>query len=466
MNKHHRIVPVALIAFGIPFTLVVGFLLVANLLFHDEKPPDDSALLLPNVTVAEADNAYAEIQKLSADFTAADPNAWQPFEDKSVDQMLSGGAWDDTHATAVLTKYAAAINDFHAAAKKPQYQDPSAAHPSMVSFENLYLNDIGGARTTGKLVALESLRKVRNGDVVGGLDEAAEVVRLAHRLESGQPTLIQWLVGSATKQVGLSALRQIAMQTTLSAEQEKNLAPELERYRDSQAGLVKVMKMEYAYAKSYQPFNSHFGVLYDQFYVSGPDGTSHRSMTGRFISFLDDVGVTRFYFWPNQNRRFTIENTKQMVAVAQTDCTTGDLSSQLPPQRSAQTGLRRLFEPNAAGKLIADLGRISLGGIVPKRCHESLAVSATQVSLALSAYQHDHNKLPESLDALVPKYLASVPVDPYSGQGLIYVPAGKIVYSVGQDRKDEHGNTKMMTDYATPNGEWQNMFDPTFVISK
>lgn len=435
-------------------------------MFHDEKPPDDSSLFLPDVTVVEADNAYVDVQKLGTDFKAADPNTWQPYEDKAVDQMLAGGAWDDTHATEVLSKYATAINDFHAAAKKLYYQDPYAAHPNTVTFENLYLNDIGTARSTGKLVALESFRKAKNGDVAGGLAEATEVVKLAQMLELDQPTLISWLVGSATKQIGLSALRQIALQVGITAEQSKYVSQTIEQYRDAQAGLVKVMKLEYAYYQAYPSIYTHLGIFYDQYFLSSADGASHRSMTGKIISLLDDVGITRFYFWPNQNHRFVVESHQQMVVVAQADCATSDLGEQYPPQRSYRTGLGRLIEPNAIGKMLFDIGRISFGGITTKRCNEQLAVSATQTAFAINAYKHDNGKIPATLNDLVPKYLTGVPLDPYNNKPLIYDAAQKIVYSVGQDRKDDHGNTKRMTDYTNPGQEWQNMFDPTFVVSQ
>lgn len=464
-KHHHRIVPVSLIALGLPIALAVGFLVVVNAVFHDEPMPDDSSLRLPDVAVVEADNAYADVLKLGKDFTAADPNAGQPYEDAKVDQMLNGGAWDEARATEVLNTYSVAIADFHAAAKKDFYQDPYAAHPSTVTFENLYLTDIGTVRSTGKLIALESLRKAKNGDINGGLDEAIEVVKLAHMFESDQPTLIGWLVGSATKQIGLSAVRQIAVQSGLTVTQSNKAAQLIEQYRGSLDGLVKVMKLEYAYYKAYPSIYEHLGALYDQYYVSSPDST-YRSATGKFISLLDDIGVTKFYFWPHQNRRFVIENHQEMVAIAQSDCATGDLGERMMPQRSHRTGFGRLLEPNAVGKMLADIGRISYGGIVGKRCNEELAISATQAALAISAFQHDKHQLPDTLVALVPAYLPAVTTDPYSGQSLQYNKEKKIIYSVGQDRLDEQGNMNKVNSYSTSGGEWQNMYDPTFVVAQ
>ncbi len=466
-KHHHRIVPVALIALGIPVALVTIFLISANLLFHDEQPPNDSSLLLPNVTVADEDNAYTDIQKLDTDEQAVDLNNDQPSNDKSIDTMLNGGTWDDAHVTTLLTKYATVISDFHAAAKKLQYQDPYAAHPSTLTMYSP-LPDVGTPRSVGRLVALESIRKAKNGDIAGGLSEATEVVKLGDMIESGQGTLIQWLVGSATKLIGLTALRQIGLQTTLTADQAKTTNQAIETYRDSQVGLVKAMKSEYAYSILFYQQQRDFGQAYDSYFLSTDSNGQqlYRSTTGKILSALDAMGLFRFYYWPNQNLRFMVEAREQLVDVAKTNCATGNLGEIYPPQRSQRSGFGRLLEPNAIGKLLADIGRISYGGIVPKRCNESLAVSATQATFAISAYQHDNGKPPVMLNELVPKYLANVPLDPYSGKVLNYDAAKKIVYSVGQDRKDEHGNTKKMTDYTTLGGDWQNMLDPTFVVGK
>lgn len=469
-KHHHRIVPVALITLGTPITLVVGFLLVANLLFHDEKPPDDSALLLPDVTVADADNAYADVQKISADFTSADPNAQQPYEDKAVDQMLSGGAWDDAHATEVITKYSAAINDFHAAAKKPQYQDPYAAHPGTVTFENLFANNIGTTRLTAKIVALESLRKMRNGDVAGGLAEATEIIKLAHMLESGQPSNIGWLVGSATKQVGLSVVRQIALQTPITTEQANSIIQEIDKYQGTTSSAAAIAKLEYLLYKNYLPQRQHFDTMY-KLYNTTTDVTTGKEITPpsgtmAMVTVLDRLGIFKFYYWPNQNWRFEIERETRMVDAFQADCVTGNFN---PPRQtfSKRNGFGRLLEPNAIGKYLADMGEISMGGVATKRCNETLAMSATQAILAISAYQKDNQKLPITLDELVPNYLTSVPTDPYSGKAIIYVPEKKAVYSVGSNRVDEGGNTA--ADSALyPNAEnpWQTMLDPTFVVSR
>ncbi|MCC7408955.1 MAG: hypothetical protein IT442_12860 [Phycisphaeraceae bacterium] len=63
--------------------------------------------------------------------------------------------------------------------------------------------------------------------------------------------------------------------------------------------------------------------------------------------------------------------------------------------------------------------------------------------LAIERYRITEGRLPGSLHDLVPEYLPEVPLDPFDDQPLRYLPLspgpGYMVYSVGEDLKDEHG---------------------------
>ena len=63
------------------------------------------------------------------------------------------------------------------------------------------------------------------------------------------------------------------------------------------------------------------------------------------------------------------------------------------------------------------------------------------VELALRCYQAEQGRAPAGLQLLVPKYLQRVPLDPFSGQSLVYRTAGTnyLLYSVGADRIDDGG---------------------------
>jgi hypothetical protein len=65
------------------------------------------------------------------------------------------------------------------------------------------------------------------------------------------------------------------------------------------------------------------------------------------------------------------------------------------------------------------------------------------IAFALGAYQREHGSYPKALEALAPKYLASVPLDLFTAKSLTYVPEAKgfLLYSFGVNGKDDQGRT-------------------------
>jgi len=66
----------------------------------------------------------------------------------------------------------------------------------------------------------------------------------------------------------------------------------------------------------------------------------------------------------------------------------------------------------------------------------------TKAGLACKIYKKQTGHYPETLDALVPDFLDRVPVDPFTGQPLVYrvrEDGGVIIYSVGSNEKDDGG---------------------------
>lgn len=60
---------------------------------------------------------------------------------------------------------------------------------------------------------------------------------------------------------------------------------------------------------------------------------------------------------------------------------------------------------------------------------------------ALLAYRLDHHAFPPTLDALIPKYLSAIPLDPFDGQPLRFRrdPQGVTLWSIGPDFTDQSG---------------------------
>lgn len=70
-------------------------------------------------------------------------------------------------------------------------------------------------------------------------------------------------------------------------------------------------------------------------------------------------------------------------------------------------------------------------------------ILASRTGLACRLYKSRTGSYPERLEALVPGMLSEVPIDPFTGQPLVYRRAGEgfIVYSLGSNEKDDGGRS-------------------------
>jgi hypothetical protein len=76
---------------------------------------------------------------------------------------------------------------------------------------------------------------------------------------------------------------------------------------------------------------------------------------------------------------------------------------------------------------------------------------AMQAALACERYRLARDNWPESLDVLVPEYLAAVPVDPFDGKPIRFqrIPEGIKVWCIGEDAMDDGGDVLRIEDHPS-----------------
>jgi hypothetical protein len=95
---------------------------------------------------------------------------------------------------------------------------------------------------------------------------------------------------------------------------------------------------------------------------------------------------------------------------------------------------------NPIGKVLSQVGLPKLDNIVRDKFELDAKTNLTILLLAMRAYYTDNKTLPTQLNDLLPNYLASIPEDSFDNKLLKYVQSQKIIYSVGPDMKDNHGD--------------------------
>jgi hypothetical protein len=74
-------------------------------------------------------------------------------------------------------------------------------------------------------------------------------------------------------------------------------------------------------------------------------------------------------------------------------------------------------------------------------------------AVAAERFRIQNKDWPPNLQALAPKYLAEVPLDPFTGTPLLFKkqPEGLVIYSVGPDGRDDGGRFDALN--TAPSGE-------------
>ena len=80
-------------------------------------------------------------------------------------------------------------------------------------------------------------------------------------------------------------------------------------------------------------------------------------------------------------------------------------------------------------------------------------------AIALKRYQLKHGNYPPDLNSLVPEFVPNVPFDPVDGQPLRYRPKTDgtfLLYSIGENGKDDNGNPSIEKGVQSTSLYWQN----------
>jgi hypothetical protein len=116
--------------------------------------------------------------------------------------------------------------------------------------------------------------------------------------------------------------------------------------------------------------------------------------------------------------------------------------------RQAQPRRRRGLLARLPGPWIPGQASYSLGVTTPQMASGLVNAGASATAVAIARYRAAHGGAPATLAELVPKYLPSPALDPYSGQPLRYLhdTRGFKVYSVGRNKVDDGGVWEIAPD--------------------
>lgn len=418
---------------------VIIFLPVLFSLFAKDIPPiDDSDLQLKFVSVSASDNAYFDLIKLES-------IVYKPEAKSSlILNMIRGKSWDNLLAEEIVSRNSKAYEYFAAAARKPKFQDPAFSDPSKISAE-AKLPPMASWRKMALLSAIRALYLARQGRDAEAIDEALNSVKIGQKIQDSQAPLIEYMVATDMKGVGLEAMQKIVLQSKLYPAKLIRYVNELNQFYKNEDGLVTSLKGEY------QIQSKSVDLLAKGIANGQRDLTEISAVLKGYPIDYPKLGRF-FYFQPNKTKAMFAENARRGIKDANKPC--GKVKADGVPKLAPSMPWFFITE-NAIGKILHDIVVVGLGSVKIRKCEDDLLVAATQAIFAIKAYHNDNNNYPTSLNELVPRYLSSVPFDPFDGKPLRYSREKKILYSVGQEMKDHGGSI---------GDHWRQMANPTFKI--
>jgi hypothetical protein len=386
--------------------LLYGFVMLRSII---PATVNDGDLRLQRANIPEGSNAFDVLQVAASHLWWPDDQSQQLFD------LVGDTNWNGSLANKVLANNRETLAGWDAAAKLPDFQVPeSNFNDDLVP----YLSD------WKKLAQVAEVREnflLHNGQDKEAFDQIMNQAQLGQQMQNAHGPFIAYLVGTAVRSMGLSQMQHWVGKTHLNPDQLKDYIRQLGLNSDDEGTVfANAIKAEYQW---------QVGMLeaMRQGKINNPDS--------------DDYYPRPRWWFPmfnfSQTKALFADGDLRLVKAAPHHFSEAKLAD-MTLQRSGPVSL--ILSGNLSGEVMYDMAMPAVIPSLAKKSQADAQLQATRAILALRAYQLTHGNLPSDLNALVPEFLEAVPVDDFDGQPLRYVPDRKIVYSVGQNLKDDGGN--------------------------
>ena len=391
-------------------------LIFIALRWKDAPLPDDSDLVLPVREVNAAKNPYPGIRFLE----------FKPEEQAALDrawQMIEGDAPLDTAlVTDLLEKHAESLVSFDNYASMTDWQQDQEL---AVDTEVHYLYNWS---KIAQLKAMEARVRLEVGESERALLNGVVILRFAKGLHQAEGGILHQLVAVLVARIG--------MVTILEAVESGKLSePHLARLAELLASpIFRTETFAQAYIVEYQTFRRVADDL--------AEGKIHIHQLKSYDS--EEAGgsahpPSAFFYKRNQTVKLLADAFRQFIDEASM------IRSEAPGQALVDA---EKFRESAGGLYFSGnlIGRVLFSIVVPsgEQLNDRFAAGQVRLDLlrvrvALERYRLAQGEWPEDLESLVPEFLERVPVDRMDGRPIRFSRENRVVYSVGNDFRDERG---------------------------
>jgi hypothetical protein len=346
----------------------------------------------------------------------------QDLNQRFRNELLSPTSWNAELADEVLQKNQPALAALAEADKFPNLMVPGCAMEEKLT----YLEDW---KKLSLLLGIQEKSRLEKGQVKESFDGMLKHLQLCQQMADAHGPSIVYLVGCATASQTLDHFRQSLATTNLAQAQLQECVAELGRMATNSGPVfANMIKAEY------------------QSQVQSLDNLRE----GRIPDVESGTYYPKFRWWfpvfnHGQTKSLFADYSRALIANS-----TNHLNTlKLPELPFSLDYVPLALSGNFAGRVMCFRLRPMESALFHKKVGILVQVQATRTLMALRAYQLTHGKLPQDLSALVPEFLDQIPFDDFNGQPLHYSAEKKIVYSVGNNLKDDGGDDRGEEEWNT-----------------
>jgi hypothetical protein len=404
---------------------IVGTVVMVGLAGMDISPPDTADLIPDRAVLPPEQNGYTY-------FVSATNSLFVPKNASILTGYLKGKPVDESVIQEIVSRNKSMLDVI---GKGLDCQ--RCITPNVTGFDTK-LPYITNWLQMGQVMALMVRNERLNGNYTGATLTCISILQFANLIQKDAGCVINYLVGLSIMELGLTQARDLASDEGTPSEELTRLSEGLAAVGPFQQGLIRGMKVEYDnFIKTIDQLKNGKYSLNE---LAGLD-TQNRAPAPKAKI------VSSYFFLPNKTNFSHATFIRSIIKNA--PLCFGDMKM-FPVEDGPQlrNKVRLIIYPNSVGKILLALSVPALQSTLEKKCNMECSLAATRLIVACNAYRRKEGRLPDSLQSIVPTYLASVPVDPFDGKPFRYSQPKGIVYSVGKDLKDSGGSTKLSGSFS------------------
>ena len=266
-----------------------------------------------------------------------------------------------------------------------------------------------------RLYNAKAERNIARGEIGTAVDGVRDFLALNRTMHADAESLVCWLVADGAHGMAMKLAAQVVASGKASDEELLRLLDMLSASDSAtrRAGIRQAVNNEFAYW-----FTDALRIFEAKVCSAGKSGI-----------------LLRYIYQPYRTKAQYARFLAKARELLLHDYDTGaweDLEKEINAATASPLGR---LAPNCGGRAIVLNVMPVWNGFAMKVARGEFGLSAAKVVVAAELYRRKTGQRPESLDALVPEFLPSVPTDPFDhGAALKYDVGRGIVWTVGVDR--------------------------------